>query len=246
VDTTETTPRRNAARWSRRDDAFEFERAGFFTDAVFAIAMTLLVVAIAVPTLRHASSSSDLLDALDGKASEIVAFFIGFSVLGNYWLANHRFLGYLDGVSSTFLGVMLVYLGCVAWLPFPTALLGAYVENPIAVVLFAASASAVSGLEAILLRRSVRDGLFHQVVPQPAYRFALRASLLPIAFFVLSVPLAFVSTAVAISVWFLTFPGELLLERWKPASYDETFGRGPCGHTDDVPRSTRPREEGLR
>jgi hypothetical protein len=104
-------------------------------------------------------------------------------------------------------------------------LLGTYVENPVAVALFAASSGMVSGLEAMLLRQAQRDSLFRAPVPDDVYHFAMVASLLPIAFFALSIPVAFLNTYVAIVVWFLTLPGELVLDRRKPARYDEIFGR---------------------
>ena len=87
-------------RYTRHGDGLEFERVAFFTDAVFAIAMTLLIVAVAVPALTDSTSGSDLLGALNDKGVEFLAFFIGFVVLGFYWLANHRFFAYLGAVSS--------------------------------------------------------------------------------------------------------------------------------------------------
>jgi uncharacterized membrane protein len=224
------TPRpADRVRWRRHGEGLEFERAAFFTDAVFAIAMTLLIVAIAVPTLRHTSSSSDLLGALDDKKSEFIAFFIGFAVLGNYWLANHRFFSYLGGLSETGLLLTLPYLAFVAWLPFPTALLGTYDRNPVAVSLFAASSAIVSFLEAMLLRQAQRDGLFRRTVSDEAYRHALRGSLMPVLFFVISIPVAFVDTYVAIGVWALTVPGEMLLDRSKPAGFEQAFASAPSG-----------------
>jgi uncharacterized membrane protein len=218
------TPRRpDGARWRRHGEGLEFERAAFFTDAVFAIAMTLLIVAIAVPSLRHTTSSSDLLGALDDKKSEFIAFFIGFAVLGNYWLANHRFFGYLAAMSNGALMIAMPYLAFVAWLPFPTALLGTYDRNPVAVALFAASAAIVSFLEAMLIRQAQHDGLFRRPVPDEAYRHAMRASLIPVVSFVLSIPVAFADTYVAIAVWALTLPGEILLDRRKPTGFDEAF-----------------------
>ena len=213
----------SAPRWRRHGEGLEFERAAFFTDAVFAIAMTLLIVAVAVPSLRHTASSSDLLGALDDKKSEFFAFFIGFAALGNYWIANHRFFGYLGSVSSGALALTLVYLAFVAWLPFPTALLGTYDRNPVAVSLFAASAGLVSALEAMLMRQAQRDGLFRRPVPDAAYRFAMQGSLLPVVFFLVSIPVAFVDTYVAIAIWFLTLPGETLLDRRRPVGFDDAF-----------------------
>jgi hypothetical protein len=111
----------------------------------------------------------------------------------------------------------------VAWLPFPTALLGAYDDNPVAVSLFAASAAIVSFLEAMLLRQAQRDGLFRRRIPDPVYRHALRASLIPVVFFLLSIPIAFATTGVAIASWFLTAPAEFLLDRNKPDGFDAAF-----------------------
>src|SRR5689334_8955743 len=189
--------------------------------------MTLLIVAIAVPSLRHTTSNSDLLGALDDKKSEFIAFFIGFAVLGNYWLANHRFFGYLGAISNGTLVIALPYLAFVAWLPFPTALLGTYDRNAVAVSLFAASAAVVSFLEAMLMRQAQRDELFRRSVPDEAYRHAMRASLMPVLFFVVSIPVAFADTYVAIGVWALTLPGEMLLDRRKPAGFDEAFATAP-------------------
>ena len=223
--------RAQGMRWMRHGEGLEFERAAFFTDAVFAIAMTLLIVAIAVPTLRHTSSSSDLLGALDDKKTEFIAFFIGFAVLGNYWLANHRFFGYLGALSPAAIALSLPYLAFVAWLPFPTALLGTYDRNPVAVSLFAASSAMVSGFETLLLRRAQRDGLFRRTIADDAYRHAMRGSALPVLFFVVSIPIAFVETYAAIAVWFLAVPGEILLDRAKPDDFDDAFA------------ATRPSEE---
>jgi uncharacterized membrane protein len=223
-------PRRpDGVRWRRHGEGLEFERAAFFTDAVFAIAMTLLIVAIAVPSLRHTTSSSDLLGALDDKKTEFIAFFIGFAVLGNYWLANHRFFGYLGAVSTALMVIALPYLAFVAWLPFPTALLGTYDRNPVAVSLFAASSAIVSFLEAMLLRQAQRDDLFRHVVPDDVYRHAMRGSLLPVMFFVISIPVAFVDTYAAIVIWALTVPGEMLLDRSKPERFDTAFSGGTSG-----------------
>ena len=136
----------------------EFERPAFFTDAVFAIAMTLLIVSIAVPTLRRRAEHERARRPAPGPVPAVLAFFIGFAVLGNYWIAMHRFYGRLERVNERFIIILVFYLAFVAWLPFPTALLGEYADNPISVVLFAVSASAVSSLEAMLLWRAYTEG----------------------------------------------------------------------------------------
>lgn len=204
-------------RFERHNEGLEFDRLTFFNDAVFAIAMTLLIVSVAVPTLHRASSSSDLLDALGDQLASFVAFFIGFAVLGNYWVANHRFTHALGAVDGGYIRLTLLYLAFVAWLPFPTALLGEYHTNPAAVGLFAISAAVVSGCEALLLVRAHRHHLLVKPLPPEGFRYALTASLLPVASFVVSVPIAFASTGLAIVCWFAAVPVQVLLDRRQSA-----------------------------
>jgi uncharacterized membrane protein len=123
-------------RPSQRDD---FGRVLSFTDGVFAIAMTLLVVEIGVPeTVEGASDDpAALLGAFADKGPLIFAFFLGCSVIGFYWAAHHRFMSWLDAVDRGFVLLTVVYLTFVALLPFPTGVLGEFGENPISVVAFA-------------------------------------------------------------------------------------------------------------
>jgi uncharacterized membrane protein len=211
-------------RWVREGDGLEFDRATFANDAVFAIAMTLLIVSIAVPALRDSTSSRELLHALRVQLPQFAAFFIGFAILGNYWLANHRFTSHLTAIDLRYLVIGGLYLASVAWLPYPTALLGQYNENPVAVGLFALSAAVTSGIEAMLLHRAHRGGLFRQTLPREVFRYAIIASLLPVLFFVASIPLAFLNPTVAIIFWFGAVPGQVVLARGKPADFDEYFG----------------------
>jgi uncharacterized membrane protein len=204
-------------RWTRQSDELEFDRVSFFTDAVFAIAMTLLIVGVGAPVLRDTTSSSDLAQALRDNLAQYVAFFIGFAVLGNYWMVAHRFYGKLQAIDGGYVAQNLLYLAFVAWLPFPTGVLGRYWENPVAIGFFAVSAAAVSACEALLFRRAYSRDLFRKQLSVPVYRYAMRASLLPVAFFFLSVPIAFLSTALAIVTWGLTIPTRAVLVHWKPA-----------------------------
>jgi uncharacterized membrane protein len=210
-------------RYFRHGEGLEFERLAFFTDAVFAIAMTLLIVAVSAPVLRDHDSSRELLEQLGEQGSEFAAFFIGFVVLGGYWAANHRFFSRLQAISGGYLALALLYLAFVAWLPFPTALLGELAGNPVAVGGFAVSAGIVSGCEALLLWCANRQGLFRQPLPDPVFRHAMRTSLLPEVFFAASLPIAFWSPLLAIAVWFLSAPAQVALDRLKPEGFADYF-----------------------
>jgi uncharacterized membrane protein len=204
-------------RPSQRDD---FGRVLSFTDGVFAIAMTLLVVEIGVPeTVEGASDDpAALLGAFADKGPLIFAFFLGCYVIGFYWAAHHRFMSWLDAVDRGFVLLTVVYLTFVALLPFPTGVLGEFGENPISVVAFALNMGAVSGMETVLFAYARRRRLFQDELPDDVYRWALGSSLLPVLAFALSIPVAFAVPWLAIAMWFLAIPLQTVWARHRPAA----------------------------
>ena len=194
-----------------------------FSDGVFAIAMTLLVVGIAVPTLSDGGSIDELADALNDLVPNFISFFISFGVIGRYWIAHHQFFGLLARADGRLVVINLVYLGFVAFLPFPTALLGTYFENPLSVSLYAVMVAIISGLEVVLFRHAHRRGLLGEAMPADVYRWGVIGSLSPVVFFLASVPVAFASTTLAVGIWFLGIPFGILADRWKPAGADRFF-----------------------
>jgi len=210
----------NDARYGRKESSLEFERVAFFSDAVFAIAMTLLVVGIGIPEVRD----SELGDALRGKEAEIVSFFISFFVIGFYWLGHHQFFGRLKTVNVRLMRINLAYLAAIAFVPFPTALAGKYTEDPISIVIYAITLSVASGCEAFMQYVANRDGLFRRTMPPPVLRFAMVASVIPVIVFLLSIPIALYRTTTALWSWILIWPLEVFAhKKLKPEGADEYF-----------------------
>jgi uncharacterized membrane protein len=191
-----------------------------FTDAVFAIAMTLLVVAIGVPeTIGGAPDDPGaLLAAFDDKGPLLFAFFLGCYTIGFCWAAHHRFMSWLDAVDRGFVLLTVVYLAFVALLPFPTGVLGEFGENPVAVVAYALNMGAVSGMECVLFSHARRRRLFREELPTDVYRWALGSSLLPVVAFALSIPVAFAVPWLAIAMWLLALPLQTIWTRYRPAA----------------------------
>jgi TMEM175 potassium channel family protein len=202
----------------------EFTRVLAFSDALFAIAMTLLVVGIAVPTgAADSDSVHDLADALNDLTPNFVSFFISFAVIGRYWAAHHHFCSLLARIDNGLIGINLLYLAFVAFLPFPTALMGENFENPLSVAIYAVIVAFVSGLEVVLFRQAHRHGLLRKSMPEDVFRWGVLQSTLPVVFFLLSVPVAFASTTVAVCMWFLGIPFGILANSRKPADSDRYF-----------------------
>jgi uncharacterized membrane protein len=199
----------------------EFSRALAFSDGLFAIAMTLLVVSITVPHLKNEASVHELADALNDLSPALISFFISFAVIGRYWLAHHRFISLLEAMDQKLIGSNLVYLAFIAFLPFPTALLGELFQNPLSIVIYAVNVGAVSGMEVLLYRHAYRNRLLRQQPPGNVYHYVVAMSLSPLLFFAISIPFAFLSTTIAVVIWFLGVPFGAVADRWKPEGADE-------------------------
>ncbi|MEI2642583.1 MAG: TMEM175 family protein [Candidatus Nanopelagicales bacterium] len=206
-----------ASVWTRtfypRGDGVAFDRVVFFSDAVFAIALTLAAVEIGLPEVEgDRTSPSAMWEAVTGKWPALLAYLVAFAWVAVYWRASHRFTQTLRGMDSRYVLATLFYLALIALLPVPASMLGDYWRNPLAVALFAVYASAVSGMEVVLFVVAWKGGLF---VAQPSREFArmqILGSLSPLLVFLSSIPLAFVSTWLALAWWFAasTLAGVLL------------------------------------
>jgi uncharacterized membrane protein len=218
-------PQENGAPGIERGSA-EFARVIGFSDAIFAIAMTLLVLQISVSGLpADGGSARDMLDALRDALPEIVSFAVSFYVIGRYWLAHHWFFSRLERIDRRLLSLNLAYLGFVAFLPFPTGLIGEYEGNPVAFVVFALSMAAVSLMEIVISSHAHRAGLVREGVPSGAHGWGVVASAFPVAVFLLSIPIAFVNTTVAILSWFVLAPVGYYINARMPPEVRGYFAR---------------------
>ncbi len=112
-------------------------RLEFFSDAVFAIAITLLVLAITVPELsKEAISRGELLPAILNLWPKFLSYAISFSVIGIFWVGHHIMFHYIKRSDRTLLWLNTVFLMSVSFIPFPAALIGEYGSSRVAVILY--------------------------------------------------------------------------------------------------------------
>ncbi len=107
----------------------ETGRIETFSDGVFAIAITLLVIEIGVPHLENGSEGTSLFGALIGQWPSYLAYVISFLQIGVVWANHHNRFTYIVRSDHVFLFLNILFLMCVAFIPFPTALLAEYVET---------------------------------------------------------------------------------------------------------------------
>jgi uncharacterized membrane protein len=103
----------------------EKSRLEAFSDCVFAIAITLLVLVF----LEHGYSADDLGQQLVDEWESYLAYVLTFVTLGIVWVNHHALLGHFADVDRTFLYLSVFFLIPVVFLPFPTELLATYVRT---------------------------------------------------------------------------------------------------------------------
>jgi TMEM175 potassium channel family protein len=102
-----------------------------FSDGVFAIVITLLILDVRFPADKPLT-----LETLRGVAPHLWAFVLSFVIVGVYWVSHHNMLHFIRAVDRQLLWLNLTLLLLVVFIPFPAALLGQHADNELAVALY--------------------------------------------------------------------------------------------------------------
>jgi uncharacterized membrane protein len=129
------------------------ERLIFFSDAVFAIAITLLIIEIHVPHLPHDSPSIDYLNALGDLWPSFFGFFVSFFVIGAFWSGHHRAFALAAHYSDRLVGPNLLMLCAIVFMPFATAFMSANVGALVPNMVYNLTLLVTGLLNAFLVRR---------------------------------------------------------------------------------------------
>ena len=170
----------------------------FFSDAVFAIAMTLLAVDIRVPQVP----GDELGAAVAAQLPEFGAYVLSFVVTAAYWLSHHRLFRLLKGFTGRLQQLNLGLLLFVALLGYATDMLAFYGDEVLGVVIYAAALGLIGTANTGLWIYCSRAGLFREDVDPRLPAFAqVRAPVTP-AVFLASIPIAILwSPRAAIWSW---------------------------------------------
>ncbi len=114
---------------SQSEEVKETGRIEAFSDGVFAVAITLLVLNIQPPD-AHNLTDWDLLKELAGKWSIYLAFITSFATIGIMWINHHRLFIHIKRSDNTLLLLNLLLLLAIIFIPFPTALMADYINQP--------------------------------------------------------------------------------------------------------------------
>lgn len=188
---------------NRLADHLGLERLVFFSDAVFAIAITLLALDIRLPTDAVQLTNQELFQRLLGLAPQYLSFVISFLVIGSFWAAHNRQFRLIRRYDGTLVFLNLLLLLVIAFIPFPTRVLSE--QGNCTATIFYALIMALPGLLAALMWGYAVQGnrlVDADLTPADRRRGFLRNLIAPTVF-LLSIGVALIDADLAKYTWFL-------------------------------------------
>jgi uncharacterized membrane protein len=166
---------------------FQLERMILFSDAVFAIAITLLVIELKVPEIEKAElTEGKLLQALVHLMPKFFGFMVSFLFIGIYWTVHHRLFGYVVNYTPKLVRLNLLFLFAVALMPFSTAFYSEYLmKHVLTPVIFYTGNIILLGIFNLFMWRHISNPVnkLSEGLSRPdAKYFSFRAILVPSMF----------------------------------------------------------------
>jgi uncharacterized membrane protein len=196
----------------------ELDRVVFFSDAVFAISITVLTLSLRLPA--H-TTNAGVAHALRKAIPSVFTYVLSFAVIGLYWIAHHRMFRYIDRLDATLLVLNLAALCVVAFVPFPTSVLGDHGNTTAAVVFYAATMCMLGGVVLALWIYAVHH---HRLTKADTPALFVKHSLwrgvtVPVVF-AASIPIAFADPHAAEWFWLIIVICPAFLRRQYGSVYD--------------------------
>ena len=200
---------------------YDVSRVVMFSDAVFAVAITLLVLNI-LPFADFASSpSAEKIVSLLGSSTflfQLFSYVLSFSIIGIYWQRHHWIFRHIIKADGGLLWLNLTLLLFIVFLPFPTNLLGRYGGTSVVVALYAGVLVMLSAVQLLLWEyATIHHRLVRPSLEQNTIVYLRMRMLLPVPILAISIGLAFINPYLAEAVWLaMLLVSPLVLRRFRP------------------------------
>ncbi|HIK45690.1 MAG TPA: DUF1211 domain-containing protein [Leptolyngbyaceae cyanobacterium M65_K2018_010] len=180
-------------------DKLGLDRIIFFSDAVFAIAITLLSLDLRLPGNASAAHiASDLVDLWPNYQNYVTSF----AVIGLYWISHHHYFRFIRRYDYTFVAVNIGLLMSIVSLPFATSVLDRYGDHRSAVAFYAFSMAVTGLLKTLLWHYAAHN---YRLIPRHLSSLRVqrltRRALIPPLVFLASIPIAAFNSQLAKLSW---------------------------------------------
>jgi len=196
----------------KKTTMYSANRLAAFSDGVIAIAITLLVLGLEVPSV-HEVPEQQLTRYLVESLRPFIGYVTSFVLIGTYWLQHYTMFHYIKQVDRTCVALNSLFLLSVSFVPFPTGLQATYRHDELAMVLYAGT-QAVCGatLLAIWIYASTRHRLIDGGTPPEVIRSMSRRIGFTPLLSLCAIPVSFLNIDLS-RVMFLAVPVAYLSHR---------------------------------
>jgi uncharacterized membrane protein len=184
----------------REEHEIEFSRIVAFSDGVFAIAITLLVLELKLP---EDVKSGELWHALWNQHEQLLSYAISFAVIGRFWVIHHGFFSEVKAFDGRLMALNMFYLCWIVLIPFSSQVLGDYGGQLPAVVVYAANLIGVVAVGQWMRWDARQAGL--TTADAETAREDLISSVFIIGVFLISIVVALFDASIAPYIWLLLF-----------------------------------------
>jgi uncharacterized membrane protein len=185
-----------------------------FSDGVFAIAITILILEIKIPVVPQ----NEVIKASISQLPKLLAYILTFIIIGIFWVAHNSMVHFFKKVDRSMLWLNLINLMFVCFLPYPTGLLGEYPFNRFAIILYAVSLSCVNITGTIfwIYSSSLEENLEEITKKYRVYVVMLHMS--PVVLYMLAIIFTFISMYVSYLIFvmvliFFIVPNPIVLRQ---------------------------------
>ncbi len=203
-----------------------------FTDGVFAIVITLLILDLRLPNVAY----SELPAALAALAPAIGVYVLSFVLIGMYWVFHHHSMTLVHDVDGVLLWLNIIFLLFISFMPFPTMMMGRYPNQTLPVVVYGCNlllANLNGFIMLLYLRRN--PALTSQYFTDTLYRAQVRVYLIVNGLYACLIALAFALPAASVAAFAVM--GVFLVVR---SAINMGIGRCVIGGVERTRRDERP------
>lgn len=189
------------------EDKFGLDRIVFFSDAVIAIAITLLVIEITPPEIESELVNTQLANQVLAMWPKYLGFVVSFWVIASYWVVHHRMFRIITNYNRSMMYINLLFLMFIAFMPYTTALLFEYPAQTITVIMYAGLVAAIGFTLFWLWTYVTHDKrLVGDHVTQSTIKSIAKNMLITPVMFLISMPIALINPLWAMYSWILLVP----------------------------------------
>ena len=184
----------------REENEVEFSRIVAFSDGVFSIAITLLVLSL---TIKSGIPSDKLGHALLEKHEALLAYAISFAVIGRLWVVHHGFFSEVTAFDGRLMALNMFYLAWIVLIPFSSQVLGDYGGQLPSIILYSANLTGVT-LVGQWMSWDARTAGLTTIDAETASQGLFRSLFIAVVF-LLSILVALFDASIAQYIWLLLF-----------------------------------------